>query len=162
MLNEHDALARAKLNHARRFGRSRQLRAAICNASTQRLADARRSYTRRFIRVIDQSTGTVSDWSTHGARLELIAVKQPEAARPTRKEIRKAIYLSGSGGRHLVHTGGIEGLPATIPITCAEAGNRVVRLLRAIAVSTPSSRSVGKPAGRTPASSPSPRMAPAP
>lgn len=162
MLNEDDALARAKLNHARRFGRSRQLRAAICNASTQRLADARRSYTRRFIRVIDQSTGTVSDWSTHGARLELIAVKRPEAARPTRKEIRKAIYLSSAGGRHLIHTGGLEGLPVAIPIACCDAGNRLVRLLRSIAASPSASHPPVKPTARTPTGAPSPRMAPAP
>ena len=60
--------------------------------------------------------------------------KRPHAqADATKAQVRKRIFLSGVGGRYLIHTGGLSGLPDAVTCSDFRAGNAIVRTLRRIA-----------------------------
>lgn len=50
----------------------------------------------------------------------------------TKAIIRKRVYLSGTGGVYIVHTGGLAGMPEEIHVTSTQGGHALVRAIRAL------------------------------
>jgi len=136
MVHFEPILDRARMRHAKLYGRRHKVKASYLTENAKRIPGAPR-YPRRFIRVLDPETKAMTDWDFSRGILKLIAQSDPTETPVSKEAIRKKIFLSGLGGRYKVNTGGLRALPEIIPTSCMETGNAIVRALRRIATKHP-------------------------